>query len=238
MIKIAIVDDDNASAALLQGYLKRYTDESGEAFDVTRYVDGDEITADYKPIFSVIFLDIKMKRLGGMETAEFIRSLDKDVILIFVTNLAQYAIKGYAVDAYDFLLKPVPYFAFCQQIKKLVERIKKRKATFVLLPVDNGVLKLDVSQIMFIESFKHKMLVHTADGKKLYSLPTTMAELSQKLEKQNFYRCGKSYLVNLSYVNAIKGNEVIVGDYTLGIGRGRKKEFLEVLALYVGGITL
>ena len=116
MARIAIVEDDPQEAAKLRGYAERYAAESGKPLEITLFSDGEDIVTDYRPEYDIIFLDIQMKRLDGMSAAERIRLLDADVVLIFVTNMAQYAIRGYAVDALDFLLKPVPYFAFSQEM--------------------------------------------------------------------------------------------------------------------------
>ena len=97
MIKIAIVED--AVRDQLTDYVRRYTRQYGTEFEVTCFTDGDEILENYRPAFDIIFLDVEMKRLNGMETAQRIRELDDDVLLIFITNMAQYAIKGYSVGA-------------------------------------------------------------------------------------------------------------------------------------------
>lgn len=233
MINVAVVEDDEVSAKTLERYLKRYGEETGEDLNVTRFCDGDEIASDYKPLFHIIFLDIEMRRLDGMRTAEIIRTMDRDVILIFVTNMAQYAIKGYAVDALDFLLKPLPYFAFSQQMKKCVERIKCRNNCYLLLPTENGIIKMDVSQIVYIESIKHKMFVHTSD--ETYVFTCTMRELEEKLLSRNFFRCNNGYLVNLAHVKRVAEGCATVGKFELLISRPRKKAFMEALAAYVGG---
>lgn len=235
VIKIAIVEDDEDSANKIKDYIEQFGKDSEDLFSITRFSDGDEIASDYKPLFNIIFLDIQMKRLDGMSTAEIIRKMDKDVILVFITNMAQYAIKGYAVDALDFLLKPIPYFAFSQQLMRSVERLKKRQSSYLLLPTENGVVKMEATQIIFIESFKHKMTVHTRNES--YTMPSTMKELEEKLEGHNFFRCNSGYLVNLAYVKGINGNCVKIWNSELVISRPRKKAFMEALAGYVGGLT-
>ena len=110
MAKIAVVEDNTAVREELCGFIAKYAQESGRKLDVTPFADGSQIVEPYRPGFDIIFLDIEMPRLGGMPTAERIRQLDPEVVLIFVTNMAQYAIRGYEVDALDFVLKPVSYY--------------------------------------------------------------------------------------------------------------------------------
>ena len=115
MVRIAIVEDDDACRAQLEAYVRRYGGETGGEFQITSFSDGLDIAEDYRPIYDSILLDIEMPRLDGMTAAERIRSFDPGVILIFITNMAQYAIKGYEVDALDFVLKPVGYFSLFPQ---------------------------------------------------------------------------------------------------------------------------
>ena len=107
MAKIAVVEDNDAMRAQLCGFIAQYAQESGHQLDVTAFSDGAQLVEPYRPGFDIIFLDIEMPTLGGMPTAERIRRQDPDVVLVFVTNMAQYAIRGYEVDALDFVLKPV-----------------------------------------------------------------------------------------------------------------------------------
>ena len=112
MAKIAVVEDNDAMRAQLCGFIAQYAQESGHQLDVTAFSDGAQLVEPYRPGFDIIFLDIEMPKLGGMPTAERIRRQDPDVVLVFVTNMAQYAIRGYEVDALDFVLKPVSYYQF------------------------------------------------------------------------------------------------------------------------------
>ena len=99
-----------------------------------------------------------------MTAAEAIRRVDKDVILIFITNMAQFAIRGYAVDALDYVLKPVPYFAFSQQLQKAVDRLRKRQTVFLTVPVEGGLRRIDVSALYYLASEGHSVRFYTEYG--------------------------------------------------------------------------
>ncbi|MDR0856384.1 MAG: LytTR family DNA-binding domain-containing protein [Clostridiales bacterium] len=236
IVRIAIVDDDKDSNDTIKKHILRYAQSSGDEFLITQFYDGDEIASDYTAKYDIIFLDVYMQRMNGMAAAKVIRGFDKDVIIVFITSLAQYAINGYAVDALDYLLKPVPYFAFSQQLQRSVDRIKKNAAHYMLLSTDNGVIRTDVSQIVYIESQKHKMLVCVKDGAKtaVYALTATMKDLENRLADKNFFRCNHGYLINLAYVKRVNGNDVVVNDTTLAVSRSRKKEFMDALIAFVG----
>ncbi len=235
VVRIAIVEDEEQSAKLIEGFIAKYGAETDDVFEVVWYPDGDAIAADYRPVYDIIFMDIKMKILNGMEAAEYIRKFDKDVVLIFITNMSQYAIKGYKVGALDFLLKPVPFFAFSEQLKRSIEKIKRSKTKYLLLATEAGIVKIDISLILYIESFKHKMIVRTKNES--HTIVSTMQELEEKLSDKGFFRSHKGYLVNMSYVCGIEDCLVRVGEHRLLLSRARKKVFMEELAAYVGGIA-
>ncbi len=232
MIRIAIVEDKDSEARILSGYIQQYAEESGEEFEVKWYQDGEDILEDYKPVYDIIFLDIEMRWMDGMTTAEEIRKVDKEVILIFVTNIAQYAIKGYAVDALNYLLKPLPYFAFSLQMKRTLQKLRQRIQNYITLSLASGAVRLNINDIIFVESDRHIMTFHTSNGEIEYK--GTMKDLENKLESLGFFRCNHCYLVNLRYVRSIEGNTTLVGGYELAVSRARKKPFLEALTSYVG----
>ena len=126
MIEIAIVEDEENYREVLCDYLNKFQKESGEQIHLSVFTDGDEIVENYSAVYDVILMDIEMRFMNGMTAAKKIREADKGVVIIFITNMAQYAIQGYAVDALDYVLKPISYFAFSQTISRAIGRIKKR----------------------------------------------------------------------------------------------------------------
>ena len=233
MIRIAIVEDSAEVRDQLVGYLHRYERQFGRMFDLTTFADGDEIVTDYRAGYDIILLDIQMERMDGMAAAEAIRKVDKEVILIFITNMAQFAIRGYAVDALDYILKPVPYFAFSQQLQKAVHRVQKRQAVFLTVPVEGGLRRIDVSTLYYLASEGHSVRFYTEYGD--FSAPGSLKSYEEKLAGKPFARCNSGYIVNLAQVLAVQQNIVQVGPHSLQISRPRKKPFLEALTDYIGG---
>ena len=236
MIRIAIVEDDRNDMQILRGYLSRYEQENSAHFQVSTFSDGLDIVSDYKAEYDVILLDIQMKHLDGMSTAEKIRALDEDVIFIFITSTVQFAVQGYTVDALGYVLKPVPYLAFSQILGKAVRQVQKKQSKcFLTLDVDGCQMKLDMAQIFYVESQKHNILVHTEKGS--YRTAGPLKRMEELLLPQGFAKCHNAYLVNLLHVTAMMPNVVRLSDVTeLSVSRARKKSFLDSFTDYVGGI--
>ena len=233
MIRIAMVEDEAAVREQLQGYIQRYTRQYGTEFAVTEFSDGVEILDTYRPVYDIVLLDVEMKHLDGMETARRIRELDRDVVLLFITNMAQYAIKGYAVGALDYVLKPVPYFAFSQQLQKAEEKLRRRARHYLAVPVEGGLRRLDTAQIYYMESEGHRVHFYTEEGE--FSAPGALKTFEEKLADLPFARCNSGYLVNLAQVKSVQQGLAQVGPYELQVSRPKRKSFLAALADYIGG---
>lgn len=232
MIKIAIVEDESMYADQLREYLEQYERENGEVFEITAYSDGDEIVHKYKAQFDIILMDVEMKFMDGMSAAEEIRKVDTEVIIIFITNMAQYAIRGYAVDALDYVLKPVSYFAFSQRLARAIGRMKRREQKLLTVNIKGGTVRLDVSNIYYIESQGHNLIFHAASGE--YEATGTMRDVEDRLASLDFFRGNKGYLINLAHVEGVQDGCAVVRGETLLLSRARKKEFMEALTRYWG----
>ena len=186
--------------------------------------------------FDVILLDISMPVLNGMEVAKRLRAIDSDVVLLFVTNLAQYAIRGYEVRAFDYILKPIHYFPFSQRLSRAVGRVKSKTKNYLVLNAREGMQKLDVNTIFYVESRDHDLIFHTESG--IFTLGGTMKDVEQRLQPYSFFRCNKGYLVSLRHVDSVQDGCALVHGQKLLISRTRKNEFMEALINYVGGAVL
>jgi DNA-binding LytR/AlgR family response regulator len=235
MIKIAIVEDEASYARQLQDFLEQYEKDHEESFQVSVYSDGDEIVHKYKAQFDIILMDIEMKFMDGMSAAEEIRKVDSEVMIIFITNMAQYAIRGYAVDALDYVLKPVSYFAFSQRLGRAIGRMKKRETKMIAISIKGGTVRLDAANIYYIESQGHNLIFYTTTG--VYEAVGTMRDAEERLTQLNFFRGNKGYLINLSHVEGIRdGCAIVKGKYLL-LSRARKKVFMEALTRYWGEVV-
>ena len=233
MAKIAVVEDNDAVRAELCGFIAQYAQESGSQLDVTPFSDGTQVVEPYRPGFDIIFLDIEMPTLGGMPTAERIRLLDPDVVLIFVTNMAQYAVRGYEVDALDFVLKPVNYYQFSTKLARALQRIQRRRGGQITLQTPGGTQQLDTDDILYLETRDRLLHYHTAD--KVWSVRGSLLKSEKELAPYHFARCNQCYLVNLRHVKGVQDDLVQVGEERLEISRRQRAAFLAAVASYVGG---
>ena len=234
-INVAIVEDKQMHREQLEKYLKQYQTESGKRVNISTFTDGDEIAENYKGGYDIILLDIQMQFMDGMTAAEKIRRQDQEVIIIFITSMGQYAVRGYEVDALDYIVKPVNYFAFSRKLDRAIGRIKDNIKYFISIPIEHGIRKLDINDIFYIESQGHSIIYITKQEEIISR--GAMGNLEEMLSKYGFFRCNKSYIVNMKHVERIQDGGCLIAGANLLISRAKKKPFLEALASHISEVV-
>lgn len=229
-MRVAVVEDDKECADQIIGFIDRYCKENNEHTSVVTFSDGIDIASDYTADFDVVFLDIVMKHMDGLKTAEYIRKMDKKVIIIFITSDPQYAIQGYSVEALSFILKPVNYFVFSQEFARCFNKVNGDLRKYVVFPTEKGMDRIALDKIVYIESRDHQQIINTTE--RTYCVYETMKKLEAKLPDEQFSRCNNCYIVNLAYVKGIHGEYVLIEGGELKISRARRKSFLDDMANY------
>ena len=235
MIHIALVEDEEEYRKAFLGYLRRYEQESGRQFRISVFPDGEDIISSYKADYDLILMDIAMRFMDGMTAAEKIRELDQEVVIIFITNMPQFVMKGYAVDALDYVLKPVNYFAFSQRIERAISRMSRRREQYFTVPVRGGIRKLSVSNILYVEVQDHDLLFHTRNESILTR--GSLAEVEAKLGNAGFFRCNKYCLVNLAFADSLQGIDLVVAGEHIQVSRAKKKAILDALNNYLNEVS-
>lgn len=228
MVRIAIVDDNKKDLATMQKYLQT-AQEGGEydAFTFDAFDDSMEFIEAYDGKYDVVFLDIEMPHLDGMELAKRLRRMGSECCIIFITNMPQYAVQGYEVEALAYLVKPVRFFHFSQVLKRALDRVKKHNTEdkSIVINTRQEVKIVPSSSIRYIEVEAHNLVFHTADGE--FRTRASLKAIEEQLAGMNFCRCNSCYLVNLRYVDSVVGNTVRLGGDELLMSRHKKKEFVE-----------
>ena len=230
---IAIVEDDQTTRAQLVSYIDRYFDGDARFYRIDEFSDGLEILDDYRATYDLILLDIQMAHMDGLKTAQEIRQVDENVCLVFITNLANYAIRGYSVNALDFVLKPVNYLMLEPIFQRVEKLLVRRASQYVTFPTEQGLIRLSVDQVFYVETDGHMVLIHT--DREVYRMRETMKEMEKQLSPLGFYRCNNCYLVNMNRLERVEKNMVRIAGQELSISRPRYKGFMDALADFIGG---
>lgn len=232
MFRMAIVEDNAAAADRLKEFLERYETENREEFEIIVFKDALEFLDSYKKTYDFVFMDIELPFIDGMEAAKRLRAIDQQVILIFVTNMARFAVKGYEVDALDYLVKPIYYGSFELKLRRAVAR-RRESSESIVVARQSGVLRLRLCEIYYIEVSGHVLIYHMENG--TVEARGTLVEAEEKLGSKGFLRCNKCYLVNQRHITEVRGYQLILTNgEELQISRPRKKTFMSELVETMG----
>lgn len=229
MINVAVVEDNEREREIIAEYLKKFSPR----FSVELFSSAVVFLTDYTPKYDIVFMDIDMPYLDGMSAAARMRKLDERTCLIFVTNLARYAIKGYEVSAFDFIVKPLTYANFTMKITRALNHLKTKSEKEILVKSGGNTVRIAVADIKWVEIRAHKITYHLVD-KDIVSYGT-LKDVESLISDNLFVRCNTCFLVNLRFVDAIKDNCAVVGGENLLISYPRRVEFKKALTDYLCG---
>lgn len=235
-LNIAIVEDEKEMFEKLRDLLTAYFGEKGISFFVDYYSCGESFLHKYKADYDLVFMDINLPGANGMETIKKLRERDPDVLVIFITYLAQFAIDGYSVGAFDYILKPFNdknlFVALDRALCNLnrfsvkIQIGNSNRAFGKMIPIDS---------IKYVESVNHRLNFHLSNGE--MRVNGSLKKYAEQLKQYCFEPCSVSFLVNLKYITSIEGNVVRMGNNgndVAFISRGKRAEFLEAVNKYFG----
>lgn len=236
MVKIGIVDDEEEAREQLRNVIAKFEAEHNIAFEVCEFSSAASYLSAKNNVCDILYLDIDMPQMTGMELAEKIREMDTEVVIIFCTNLQQFALNGYSVSALGFLVKPVQWYSFHIFLDRALNAIEKRtslsedEAARTIVVKDGQVSKLiEAANIKYVEVRQHYLLYNIRDEKtdkgSVIQTRGSMTDAANQLSRYGFGRCSASFLVNLSHITAVSRMDVHIGQEVLPIGRTYRASF-------------
>lgn len=229
----AVVDDDAGFLRMLRGYVQRAAGELGVTPVIKEFSDPLDLIEDYAAAYDVIFLDIEMPQMDGMKLAHKIREVDEGVCIIFVTNMAQFAIGGYEVGATDFIVKPVTYETFALKLRRALRSVELHREVGIALKDGETRVVVPCSEIYYVEKNKNYAVFHTARGE--FRRRSSLGDVARELGSAPFAQANSGTLVNLGRVTTYDGREVTMADGSvLSLSRSRRDGFVGALMDYLG----
>ena len=231
MLRLAIVDDTPADSAALRALVADYFTRNEQAYMLHVFdtpLDFIRSTESH----DIVFMDIRMDKLDGIEVARIMRKINTDAVLIFVTPMAQLAIKGYEVDALDFIVKPADQFSINYVLTKALTRLENTSSTVFALKTSEGIVSLSSGDITYVEVFDHNLAYHTTKG--VYEVRGRLSDVVKKLDPKRFIMCNRSFVVNLRYVSSACSEYLVVDGKKIYISKSHSKEIMKHFSNFLG----
>lgn len=230
-MKIAIIEDEKEFSNLLKNHINQYAEETG--FIVETIVFDNPIVflerCNCNDFYDAIFLDINMPQMNGMDVAHKIRQNHKYTIIAFVTNMPQYAIQGYSVNAFDFIVKPISYKSFKLHFDRIVEHYNFQDSNMINVKIGRVHRQFKISDIYYIEMINHTAVWYTKNGN-FQGTDKSLSEIEKMLPKHYFCKCSKAFLVNFQHISSIKNDLIKIKDFNIKITRTYKTDFLSAFS--------
>lgn len=237
MISIAVCDDELLDSLTISAQIRAIMEELGAVFSIEQFRSGGELLRSLGR-FDIIFLDILMEGMDGMETARQCRRLAFDRILVFFSSSREYVFDAYDVEAFHYLVKPVDQAKLKHVLKRAVEREQKTSRDYIVVSRERQMRKLFLDSVRYFEIRGRRIEVH--EEQDVFTWYEQIGALERQLEGKGFFRCHKSYLINLKYVEGYNRQEAILdnGERIL-IARRRYEQFCQEMVKHMrksGGI--
>ncbi len=207
MLSIAVCDDEIIECCNMEKRIKKMIEEMKIPCIIRQFRSGGELLQALES-FDIVFLDIMMPEMDGMKTAQLFRKKASDKILIFVSSSREYVFEAYDVEAFQYLLKPVEDRKLKNVLQKAVLKTERRSQEFIIVSSQRQKKKLFLDDIYYFEIKGRIVDAHGPEG--IFTYYEQMGELENKLQDKGFFRCHKSYLVNLKYVDGYNRQEAVL----------------------------
>ncbi len=222
VFNIGICDDEIIHREILSNYVDKAF--STKSYKVVEFNSGEDLLENYPEKLDILLLDVQMEGINGIEIAKKIRLFDTNVIIIFITAVIDFMQQGYEVRAFRYLLKPIDYNDFSKHLLQCEEDINKSCENHLTIKEDNEgqVIIIPIDSILYIETDSRSVIIHTDN--QIYKTRVSINKLEKHLENKIFYRCHRSYLINLNKVRCISKNSVLIKDNEILVSRYKLKD--------------
>ena len=209
MYRIALCDDDRADRELIETLLKKILNKKNISFEVIQFKSAKALLEEIRKAGSwdLLLLDILMDGQNGIELANELRGMGEDADIIFITCSPDFALEGYHAWPVSYLLKPLKEDDFLKVLERCLKKISKDPAMIFNMK-KGGQMEIHLSDIFYLEIFGDELVVHVLNNS--YSCSGVLKEICSLLPEPQFFRCHRSYVINLSYVNRIHRYEYIL----------------------------
>lgn len=231
MINIAICDDEQVILERIKRLVSEFFHNQNIEIKILLFLSGEELLNSDKDI-DILFLDIQMKQLDGIETAKKMRNKNYKGFLIFITVLKEMVFHSFEVQPFDYLLKPIEYDNFKKTMERLVLSIKSADKGNLLIHrgTESSIVSFD--EIIFCEIIDRKVYLHLKSAN-VIDYYDRIEKLEKKLDNR-FFRCHRSYLINMQYLISYKnGFAYMAENHRIPVSRLRNKEFSSVILQYM-----
>lgn len=231
MLWIAVCDDEVMACVKIAGKIRGILDEMKVPCTIRQFYSGQELLQSPET-FDIIFLDIIMGGMDGMRTAQLVREKAYDKLLVFISASRDYVFDAYDVEAFQYLLKPIEDKKLKRVLQKAVRKTKERSQAFIIVSRDRQQKKLFLDDIYFFEIRGRMIDAHGTGG--VFSYYEQIGILEKELQGKGFFRCHKSYLVNLKYVDVYNRQELVLDNgERIAIAKRRYEAFCEEILKYM-----
>lgn len=230
MLNIAICDDEKQFCDILKKQLSHIMSSLNEKFSLYCYYNG----VDFKKTelnFDIVFLDIQMEDISGINLAKEIRIKNKDIAIIFISSFKNYVFDVFEFEATDYLCKPINNIKLKQATERAIFKIKDKKHKNLLIQSGNCCKSINMGKIYYCEVINRKIYIHTVDG--IIDYYGKIEDLENQVDIR-FFRCHRSYLINLDYFLSYRDGQIMLENKGIvPLSRLRKKEFMKVMLNYL-----
>lgn len=224
MYTVAVIEDDEKAFKHIENCINRFCESNETVLKTTRFANAETFLSTAMN-FDLVFMDIALPDMNGLEAARLMRKINDVSTLIFVTNLAHLAIKGYEVQARDFIVKPIKYSEFAYKLKKTLLAIDSTQNKNLTVKTADGVRVFNIKNLKYVEVANHTLIYHLTDS--IFQRTGSLANIEADLKNCGLIKCNRCYYVNPSFITSVEGYRIILDNEQIAVSQPQKKTFMQ-----------